>query len=174
MIMRNIVLVVLSFFVLSCSTQTVMVDYDRQQDFNQIKTYSMHVDAGKLGELDVDRLEAAVRQTLQVKGMNYMAENADVLISIQPEEYISQNQSSNVGIGMGGGSGGFGTSVGFGIPITSEKLNQIYRFTMTTADGKMIWDGRIQLKMPVNASPETREENIRNGVARLFKNFPMK
>ena len=161
------------FFVTACSTQTVTVDYDREQDFNQIKNYSVEMVSGSLGELDAARLKQNLNQELTAKGLNESS-TPDVIINVVPEEFISENQSSNVGIGVGGGNGGFGTSVGFGIPINSEKLNQNYKVTMTRTEGRLIWEGRLDVQMPINASPEMREANIQKGISKLFKNYPPK
>ncbi|SMC35814.1 DUF4136 domain-containing protein [Moheibacter sediminis] len=168
--------ILLSFSILllaACSTQTVTVDYDRSQDFSQIKNYSVELTSGSLGELDEARLKQSLNQELAAKGLNESG-NPDVIINVVPEEFISENQSSSVGVGMGGGSGGFGTSVGFGIPINSEKLNQNYKVTMTTTEGNLVWEGRLDIQMPVNASPEMREANIQKGVSKLFKKYPPK
>lgn len=168
--------ILLSFSVLfltACSTQTVTVDYDRGQDFSQIKNYSVELTSGSLGELDAARLKQSLNQELTAKGLNESG-NPDVIIHIIPEEFISENQSSSVGVGVGGGSGGFGTSVGFGIPINSEKLNQHYKVTMTTTEGNLVWEGRLDIQMPVNASPEMREANIQKGVSKLLKKYPPK
>lgn len=170
--MKKFILLSFSVFCLAaCSTQTVTVDYDREQDFNQIKNYSVEMTSGSLGELDAARLKQALNAELSAKGLTETT-TPQVIINIVPEEFISENQSSNVGIGVGGGSGGFGTSVGFGIPINSEKLNQNYKVSMTTTDGKLIWEGRLDVQMPINASPEMREANIKKGVAKLFKKYP--
>lgn len=170
--MKKFILISFSVFCFAaCSTQTVTVDYDREQDFNQIKNYSVEMTSGSLGELDAARLKQALNAELTAKGLTETT-NPQVVINIVPEEFISENQSSNVGIGVGGGSGGFGTSVGFGIPINSEKLNQNYKVSMTTTDGKLIWEGRLDVQMPINASPETREANIQKGVSKLFKKYP--
>lgn len=172
--MKKFILLGFSVLVLTaCSTQTVTVDYDRGQDFNQIKSYSVELTSGSLGELDETRLKQSLGRELTAKGLNESG-SPDVIINVIPEEFISENQTSNVGVGVGGGSGGFGTSVGFGIPINSEKLNQHYKVIMTTTEGNLIWEGRLEIQMPVNASPEIREANIQKGVSKLFKKYPPK
>lgn len=172
--MKKFILIVYSLlFLTACSTQTVAVDYDRGQDFTQVKTYAVELTSGSLSELDETRLKASLIQELAAKGLNESS-SPDVIIHVNPEEFISENQSSSVGVGVGGGNAGFGTSVGFGIPINSEKLNQQYKISMATTDGKLIWEGRLEIQMPVNASPETREVNIQKGIVKLFKNYPPK
>lgn len=171
--MKKYILLGLSVLFLSaCSTQTVTVDYDRDQDFSRIKNYAVELTPGSLGELDGARLKQSLTQELASKGLTESSD-PDLIINIVPEEFISKNQNSTVGVGVGGGSGGFGTSVGFGIPIHSEKLNQNYRVTMTT-EGRLVWEGRLDIQMPISASPEVRATNIRKGVSKLFKKYPPK
>src|SRR5690606_40942024 len=98
-------------------------------------------------------------------------ENSTVKIKIVPEEYISESRDSNVGIGVGGGSYGFGTSVGMSIPINSEKLNQQYLVSIYNPENQLVWDGRLEIQMPANASPETIDANVQTGVAKLYKKY---
>lgn len=171
--MKNLAFIFLGLLIISCSTQTVSIDYDREQDFSQIKNYHFEFEESAMNELDINRLKNAVNQELSTKGLTESS-NGEIKLRIIPEEFISENQSSSVGIGMGGGNAGFGTSVGMGIPINSEKLNQHYLVSMITNEGKLVWEGQLDIQMPINASPETREINIQKGVAKLFKNYPPK
>jgi hypothetical protein len=171
--MKNIVFALFTGFIISCSTQTVAVDYDRNQDFTLLKDYYFEIPQNSISELNANRIKSAITNELRTKGLNFQ-ESSQVKIQIKPEEFISETQSSQVGIGVGGGNHGFGTSVGIGIPINSEKLNQRYLVSFFNADNQLIWDGRLDIQMPINASPETIEVNIQKGVAKLFKNFPPK
>lgn len=171
--MKNLILFSLLFFTISCSYQTVSVDYDRTQDFSQLTNYQFEFENSSMSELDTNRIQNAIRQKLTEKGMT---ENPNSLVKIKiiPEEYISETQSSSVGIGVGGGSYGFGTSIGMSIPITSEKLNQRYLVSIVNSENQLVWDGRLEIQMPTNASSETIETNIQKGVAKLFKKYPPK
>lgn len=169
--MKNLAFALTSLLIVSCSTQTVSVDYDRTQDFSQLKDYQFEFVENTMSELDINRIQNAVRQELALKGMNYN-ETSAVKIKIIPEEYISESQNSNVGIGFGGGSYGFGTSVGMSIPIQSEKLNQRYLISIYNSENHLIWEGRLEITMPANAGPETIEANVQKGVRKLFRKFP--
>lgn len=169
--MKNLALAFFSFCVVSCSTQTVSVDYDRSQDFSQLKDFHYEFAENSMSELDVNRIQNAINQELSLKGMVYN-ENSAVKIKIIPEEYISESRDSNVGIGVGGGSYGFGTSVGMSIPINSEKLNQQYLVSIYNSENQLVWDGRLEIQMPANAGPETIDANVKKGVQKLFKKYP--
>ena len=167
-------LILLSFSVLfltACSTQTVSVDYDRNQNFSQLKDFHYEFVENTMSELDIKRIQNAINQELSTKGMVF-SENSSVKIKVVPEEFISETRDSQVGIGVGGGSYGFGTSVGMSIPINSEKLNQRYLVSIYNAENQLVWDGRLEIQMPANARPETIESNIQKGVQKLFKKYP--
>jgi len=169
--MKNLAFALIGFLVISCSTQTVSVDYDRNQDFSQLKDFHYEFVENTMSELDINRIRNAINQELETKGMSFN-ESSAVKIKIVPEEYISETRDSNVGIGVGGGSYGFGTSVGMSIPINSEKLNQQYLVSIFNPDNQLVWDGRLEIQMPANASPETIDANVLKGVRKLFKKYP--
>jgi len=169
--MKNLALAFLAFLVVSCSIQTVSVDYDRNQDFSLLKDFRYEFSENSMSELDINRIQSAINQELGAKGMNFN-ESSTVKIKIVPEEFTSESQDSQVGIGVGGGSYGFGTSVGIGIPINSEKLNQRYLVSIYNSENQLVWDGRLEIQMPGNAGPETMEANVQKGVRKLFKNYP--
>jgi len=169
--MKNLAFVFIGFLIFSCSTQTVSVDYDRNQDFSQLKDFRFEFVENSMSELDINRIQNAINQELGLKGMAFN-ESSAVKIKIIPEEYISETRDSNVGIGVGGGNYGFGTSVGMSIPINSEKLNQQYLVSIFNADNQLVWDGRLDIQMPANAGPETIDANVRKGVQKLFRKYP--
>lgn len=171
--MKNLALGLLGFFIFSCSTQTVSVDYDRNQDFSQLKDFQYEFVENSMSELDLNRIQNAINEELSLKGMTFN-ENSAVKIKIIPEEYISETRDSQVGVGVGGGNYGFGTSVGMSIPINSEKLNQRYLVSIYNPENQLVWDGRLEIQMPANASPDIIDANVRKGVQKLFKKFPPK
>lgn len=171
--MKNLALLLMGLLIVSCSTQTVSVDYDRDQDFSRLKDFHYEFLENTMSELDISRIQAAITKELGTKGMVF-DENSNVKIKIIPEEYISQNHDSQVGIGVGGGNYGFGTSVGIGIPINSEKLNQRYLVSIFNSENRLVWDGRLEIQMPANAGPASIDANVQKGVQKLFRNYPPK
>ena len=159
--------------IVSCSTRNVAVDYDRDFNFEQNKTYSF-IQADNLGlnDLDSARLFSSIEKGMLYRGFKQSNE-ANLTVQVKPEEYVSKQQNSNVGIGMGTGGYGFGGGVSVGIPIMTQKLNQNYTVSMYN-EGQMVWQGILKIQMPVKASPEVRSQNIQNGVFKMLKNFPYK
>ena len=169
--MKNLALTFIGFLIFSCSTQTVAVDYARNQDFSQLKDFRYELVENSMSELDINRIQNAINQELSLKGMTFN-ENSAVKIKIVPEEYISETRDSNVGIGVGGGSYGFGTSVGMSIPINSEKLNHQYLVSIFNAENQLVWQGRLEIQMPANVSPDIINANVQKGVQKLFRKYP--
>src|SRR5690554_955377 len=170
--MKNIFLgILVLMFAISCSTQKVYVDYDRNQDFSLIKDYKLEFTENHINEFQLDRIQSILQEELQNKSLIYN-ENSENTIIIRPEEFITEEQNSHMGIGMGSGGRSFGTSISMGIPINSEKLNQHYLISINNAQNQLIWQGRLEVKTPVNVKAETLENNIKKGVQKLFKDYP--
>lgn len=172
--MKNIFLgILVLMFAISCSTQKVYVDYDRNQDFSLIKDYKLEFAENHINEFQLERMKSILQEELQNKSLIYN-ENSENTIIIRPEEFITEEQNSHMGIGMGSGGRNFGTSISMGIPINSEKLNQHYLVSIKNSGNQLIWEGRLEVKTPINAQAKTIENNIRKGVQKLFKDFPPK
>lgn len=157
----------------SCSTQNIAVDYDRDFDFETNRTYTF-VQKGNLGlnDLDSARLFSSMEKGMLYRG--FQKTNEGILtVEVKPEEFVSKQQNSSVGVGMGNGGYGFGGGVSVGIPIMSQKLNQNYTISMFDA-GRLVWEGTLKIQMPIKASPEVRANNIQKGVTKLLQKFPPK
>lgn len=170
--MKNIIIgILVLIFAVSCSTQSVYIDYDRNQDFSLIKDYKLEFTENHINEFQLDRIQSILQEELQNKSLIYN-ENSENTIIIRPEEFITEEQNSHMGIGMGSGGRSFGTSISMGIPINSEKLNQHYLVSIKNSGNQLIWQGRLEVKTPVNVKAETLENNIKKGVQKLFKDYP--
>ncbi|GGF05038.1 protein of unknown function [Chishuiella changwenlii] len=173
MMKRIFFLSVIILTIVSCNTQKVSVDYDRNFNFDTNKSYTFSkTDRVRLNDLDSARLFKSIEKGMLFKGFQKSAEN-NLVIHVVPEEYVSKKQTSNVGLGLGTGGIGFGGGVSVGIPITSQKLNQNYTVSMLN-EGRLVWQGILKLEMPLNASPAVREARVDSGVMKLLKNFPPK
>lgn len=172
--MKNIFLgILVLMFAISCSTQKVYVDYDRNQDFSLINDYKLEFKNNNMSELEINRMRNILQEELQIKSLFYNKNSVNT-ITVVPEAFITEEQNSHMGIGMGSGGRNFGTSISMGIPINSEKLNQHYLISINNAQNQLIWEARLEVKTPINAQAKTIENNIRKGVQKLFKDFPPK
>ncbi len=157
----------------SCTTQKTSFDYDRNQDFSQIRDYRIQIQQNSMSELSMNRIEAAILEELSAKSMTFN-ESSENLIQITTEEFVSETAGSNIGISTGSYGGSFGTSIGVGIPITSKKLNQRYLVSIFNSANQLIWEGKLDVQTSENVSSEVLESSVRKGIQKLFKDYPPK
>jgi hypothetical protein len=171
--MKNIVLILFAAVAfVSCNTQKVSVDYDRQVNFNEIKSYQLDASTlTGLNELDQSRVFQALEKNFKFRGV-LKSDQPDVIVKIKPREYVSTNTASTVGIGVGTGiMRRVGGGISVGVPVRSKSLNQEYVVSMLQ-DNSLIWEGILELKMPMNASADVKQQSIEKGIEKLLKNYP--
>lgn len=172
--MKTTYRIIIAFVLLgitSCSTPYVAMDYDREVNFDQIKTYNYFSDIewGNLNKLDQSRFIKAVDAELAAKGF-VKSENPQVLIDIQPDQKMVKRSNASVGVGGGGFGRHTGVGVSLGIPISTKKSQKNYVVEMLSADTQnLIWQGVYQRDFSPNKS---NTEIIPKAVADLFKKFP--
>jgi hypothetical protein len=171
--MKNIALLAgLIFTFFSCNSQKVSVDYDRNFNFDQVKNYTLETNT-TLNDLDQARLTSAIEQNLKFRGVQRV-DNSNIHITIQPKEYVTSRTNSSLGVGLGTGGRGFGGGISVGVPLTTSKtLNLDYTVSMYD-NNMMIWEGILNVQMPMNASADVKQQSIDKGVYKLFKNYPPK
>ena len=96
-------------FVVSCSTiYGVQYDYDKQADFESLKTYGWMTvpEKANIDSLNVERVKKAVNTELQAKGLMMTSNDPDFLIA----EHLGKKdkvQVTNWGYGYGPHYGGY-------------------------------------------------------------------
>lgn len=172
--MRYIILLVISYLLVSCSTVRVNYDYDRDTDFSNYGTYNYHPHMRTgLTELDERRLLNMMDITLQIKGMVY-SEEPDFLIDIT-SEYFRDPQKTAVGVGLGGTGGNVGGGVSIGIPVGQKSLQrQIHFKFVDTERGQLFWEGVGQSSFKENVTPVEREQKLMELVDKVLSKYPPK
>lgn len=174
--MKKIVLfLIISVLAISCNTQKVGVDFDRNFDFNQVRTYRLQDNSqNTLNQFDQIRLADALEKNFKFRGVKKATDNADVDIIVSPREYVSSNTASTVGVGIGTGIlRRVGGGISVGIPVRTQHLNQEFVVSMLH-NNSLVWEGILTLKLSMNASNEAKQQAIENGVAKLLANYPPK
>ena len=172
--MRNRVICLLVFTVMSCSTVNVAYDYDKEVDFNNYKTYNYYQDIETgLSEFDTKRLIETLDRHLQAKGF-VKSDTPDLFINITSEDY-QNNTGSSVGLGVGSTGGNVGGGMSVGIPIGSSKLGRQIIFDFVDENGKgLIWQAVSDSKFYPDATPEQREADFEAIVVKVLEAYPPK
>jgi len=176
------------FFMASCSSIQVMSDYDKTVDFNQYKTYSFYGWAKNsdevLNQLDKERLEKAFADEFSKRGLKFVKEGGDLMVSLYIVTKQKQETSATTTT-MGGGpyyAGryyGYGPGWGWGAGMSTTSYHT-YDYTEGTLicdvfdakAKKLIWEGIG--KGTISEDPSNRDTNIPAAVAKIMSKYPVK
>ena len=151
--------------------QKVTVDWDKDYDFDTIKTYEwVSPQVSPTSPLMQQRIEEAMQYHLAMRGVERVESGGDVMIT-----YHGDNKDETViptdhfGMGYGGGWGRWG---GGGMSTSTSRAHTYTRATLIFDlwDAKtkdMIWRGTIS--DTISDKPEKNEKKINKGAEKLFK-----
>lgn len=172
--MKKLVLLLLSFALMGCSTVSVLYDYDKQADFTKYKTYSFSESINQLGvgDLNRDRMIKAVENEMAAKGFT-MKEDPDVVVDmhIKAKDVVSATATTT------GYGGPWRYGYGGGFSTTQVNYNEYTEGTLfinlvDMATEKIVWQGVGKRTLEEGASPEKREQNINYAIQQIFTNYP--
>jgi hypothetical protein len=163
--------------VVSCaSVYDVQHDYDKQADFESLKTYDWMTvpEKADIDNLNVERVKKAVNAELQAKGLMMTSNNPDFLIA----EHLGKKdkvQVTNWGYGYGPHGGYWGGYWGPGGTSTYEyEEGSLILDFVDAKSNKMIWRGVAKAEIDNVDTPEKKEKLINEAVQEILKNFPPK
>lgn len=182
--MKNLIILLLTLGIVSCSSVRTSYDIDKSVDFTKFKTYGYSDDALKLPiqELNRNRVFAAVERELGSRGLT-KSDNPDLLIDLHVRtEEKTEATATTSGTGMYGGYyGGYYGRYGYGGGFSTTTINYdkyvegtLFIDVVDNAEKKIIWQGRGTKTVDENASPQKRENNINNGIKAIFAQYPVK
>ena len=171
--------IVLTLFVLiftSCNSVRVVTDYDRSQNFSNLKTYAYlkdGVDKTKINDLDKRRILRAIDKNLIDKGFQ-KSNNPDLFINIftkERQEINIYNQNLNMpGWGWGWGWG-WGPSLGWNQTSVSRSSNgTLYIDIINAKNRELIWQGSGEGIL--TSDIRKKEERINEFVKSILDKYP--
>ena len=173
----------------SCSSITVNFDHDKSVDFTQYKTFEYYGWAENSDRLltpfEKERLESAFGDEFAKRGIEYVEENADLVVSlfIITEQKTKTTASTSYYGGYGGYYGygpgwGYGPGYGGGMGYSSTTVST-YDYIVGTLvvdvydkeKQKLIWESIGSGSIDDN--PQKREKNIPKTVALIMVPYPI-
>lgn len=161
------------------AAQQVSYDYDKTANFAGYRSYAFKLGTPVGQRLVDDRIVAAIEAALASKGLVKNDEDPDIFVvyhvAFDKHEDISTFSS---GFGPGYGPYRWGWGMGWGGSISSTtQVRDILVGTLIidVADarkGQIVWRGMGVKEIDTQAKPEKRDKSIRDGVAKIFKNYP--
>lgn len=180
--MKNILLILVLFAFVGCSTVKVAYDYDKQVDFSKYKTYVMSQETLKMtnvNQLNRDRIINAVEAQMAAKGFSKEgAEGADVILDIRIKGKEIQTATATTTGGYGGYGYGYGRW-GYGGGMSTTHVNYdsytegtLFVTLVDKATQKIAWQGTGKKTIDENANTEKREKSIDYAAQQIFTNYP--
>jgi hypothetical protein len=170
--MKHIIL--LSFCALltfSCSSNSVNIDYDRQIEFSEFKTYNFHPNNNlNINELDSVRITKAIANELTNKGYTLTKTNPAILVELSIQEYQSKQKIADSNIGIGSGNRGFGIGTSVSIPISKNVLTQEVQINiLENQSHQLVWQSIFFIN---KSSHKNKELIYKKSIIKSFKNYP--
>lgn len=154
------------FFLISCSSVRVNVDYDKKANFSAYKSYAYFksgIDKAEISDLDKKRILYAIDDAMATKGFT-KSESPDVLISIFTKEREVIDVYQNYGWG-------WGPSWGMGYSRTTTTPEGTLFIDIFDAKTKeLVWQGQGTGYLTTNT--DKKEERIKEFVSRILEQYP--
>lgn len=170
----------------SCSSIKVVTDYDKSVDFTQYKTFEYYGWADEsdkiLNRFDRERIEQAFGQEFASRGLKYVKEGGDLIVTlfIVVEQKTQQSASTTYqgGYGYYGRYYGYGPGYGWGPTYSTTTISE-YDYKVGTLvvdvfdakDKKLIWEGIGT--GTVDDNPNNRDRNIPKAVKAIMAKYPV-
>jgi hypothetical protein len=155
--------------VFACSTLSTNADYDPSTDFSRYKTWDLKDDGSINNPLLAKRIETAVGGELAKKGMTRNTSNPDLWVAVHGR-LSKQTQIHTYDSGWGYGwrwGGGMTTSTVSEVPVGTLIVD------LVDANRKeLVWRGTASDTLDPEASPEKKEKNLQEAMAKLLEKFP--
>ncbi len=194
--MKYILIPILVFSLMSCSSWKFLGEYDKEADFSTYKTFGLlnwnPANDKEISPETKKSLLSSIRDELESRGYTYKEHGADLQVSvfIIVNEETSFSAYSNhysgyhgygavVGVGVSVGTGGAGAGViGYGVPSPYPYTTANHNYHVGTLiidlldhhKKKQVWQGVASGKI---GKEQASDKNIRRDIGRLFKSLPV-
>ena len=181
MILRYLFILVVFLSVTACGT-TVNVDYDKQTNFNSLKSFTLLPSSEiKTGDERLDsplvdqRVRKAITSTLQTRGFKQVKTNADFAVAYQlgvRKEIDSSRASMSVGVGTYGRRSAVGMTYGHPGYVESYERGILTIDVLQGSDKKLVWRGSSGRRLYDGSTPEKSDKEINAVVKEILDKFP--
>lgn len=181
MTLRNLFLMFALSLLTACGT-TVNVDYDKQANFQALRTFTLMPSAEtKTGDTRLDsplvdkRIREAIVATLSQHGYRQVQDNADFSIAYQlgvRQELDSSRASMTVGVGGFYPHSAIGMTYGYPGYVESYERGILTIDVLKGTDKKLVWRGSSGRRLYDGSTPEKSEKEINAVVKEILARFP--
>lgn len=162
---RNLLVTALALLA-GCSSLKTSIDYDTEADFSGLVDYAW-IDASD-GSLTMQRVRKAVDEALAARGFHVDPASPDFLVSAWAgsEERV---EVTDRGYSYGRWGGGVPAP---GVDVYRYQEGTLVLDAIDAGARTLIWRGTATKVVDPDATPEEREQGIREAVEALLERFP--
>ena len=150
----------------ACSTVQVSTDYDSTANFSQYKTFSF-MPMGKINSITAGRIESAITQALQGRGLQKASGTGDLQVSVQARR-SHEKVITSTGYGWGRGwRGGTGVTTVQNVPVGTLIVDLV-----DASANKLVWRGTATDTIDRSSTGREKQEALDSAMAKLFAGYP--
>lgn len=164
--------VLLLLVVTSCSTVRVAMDFDKEANFNNYRSFAFYrpgIDKAEISDLDKKRILRAIEAELTAKGM-VKSEQPDLLVSIFTKERERVDvYNNNFGYGWYWNPWWYGGYYGSTVSRSTE--GTLYIDLIDAKTNNLVWQGMGSADLITN-DMEKKEARIQEIVREILAQYP--
>jgi hypothetical protein len=174
--------ILVAIFVLAACGTTVNVDYDKQTNFQTLRTFTlMPTPETKTGDERLDsplvdkRIREAIVVTLSQRGYREVKDNPDFAVAYQlgvRKEIDSTRTSMTVGVGTYHRHSAIGMTYGYPGYVESYERGILTIDVLKGRDKKLVWRGSSGRRLYDGRTPERSTKEINAVVKEILDKFP--
>ena len=165
------VLAILLSLVGACAS-AVSYDYDTEYAFSQLQSFT--VGAARASEdLMAKRLNSLISDDLTTKNFSRDDQRADFRVTHALADGMHQTKEQPiVSIGASTGSWKPRLGVGVSVPIGGNKISYVFKISITTSTGQLVWQGQDTVKLNDGSDPDEKSAVLSSTVTKILSKFP--
>lgn len=182
--MKKIKLIGLPFLLLvlisSCSSVSVLSDYDQKANFKEYTSYAFYktgIDKAQISDLDKKRILRAIEAEMSSRGF-VKSENPDLLVSIFTKEQERVDVYNN-NYGWGGAWGwgynpwAWGPGFGWGgSTVSASSQGSLYIDLIDNKTNELVWQGKGVGTLSNTSNIAKKEQRIKEFVSQILEQYP--
>lgn len=172
-------------FLGSCSSVSVLADYDKEANFGSYKSYAFYktgIDKAQISDLDKKRILRAIETEMANRGF-VKSENPDLLVAIFTKEKKEVDiYNNNLGWGWGGWGWGPGFGWGWGpgwggagwggSQVSTTTEGSLYIDLVDANSKELVWQGKGVGNINNIKNIEKKEARIKEFVSEILMQYP--
>jgi hypothetical protein len=175
-LLKTLPVLLIVMLLTSCSSIKVAADYDKEANFDDLKTFAFFktgIDKAEISDIDKRRILRAIESELLAQGYT-KSENPDLLVSIFTKSQQRVDVYNNNWGAGGWGWGGFGPRWGWGFnqqpTVSSRSEGTLFIDLIDAKKKELIWQGMGTGYISRNV--EKKDERIKEFVSKVMEKFP--